>query len=828
MAATHLQVELYTSGRGTYQVELGRFTHATDGSITNLKQTLQIIGEADGGSSISEWDSTVTYKDGDIVYRDGNIYLCIADEADGDPPETLLDDSWELISKGEKPRGELSIIATFNITEANTVITLQNLVGLTSIDWGDGTTDSSLTHTYTAVGEYTAKIYGVTNIGDHAFGQCSNLTSVFLSNSITEIGQYAFWMTKNLTYLTIPDSVTVIREGAISECRNLKRLTVGKGIKEIERWNIVTYTHLEVFEIEAYTPPIINWIDTSHLKKIIVPLESLEAYKTAEGWSDYATLICSYVYTTDRNEFVKECITQNTLTMTDEEKASACEWLGATPFPKQGADNGTFTVLMPNGTRKRVTLAYSNRPSVNSPPIYNPNKTIMVNNAVNDTDAPNWGQVKTYVDNKFDIIDSILSQSGISYQADIVDTYTERITADSENVLDGSKAVLKKVVGNTVSCKNLFDAEYWAQNYQSNGQINIVLTNGNTYTISCVSNIERSDTWLCAVTEDETVASVNIERRLIFTKKGTISLTFTITDDGKVYQLGFCRSGAPVLSQWLSFFNGDYCSDIQVEEGATATEYQPYFTGLKSASFGGIESGGKNLFDTSFIKNRTYANGSSVTVNSDGSIHVVKKAGDAINFNTKTNFPAGTYTLSNGLTRGSEVYFTFANAYTISKPSHTITFKGGEETLYLYSQPNVEDDVVLKPQLEHGTTATEYTPYISPYLYEFPKTPTPMGTTIDFENKKITKEYEYLEQSTPFTEEQLTSYTDYIISKDGKSIMYKLSTPIETPFTAQQSASGNEYTAYKNGTEKVLENDGGEFNADNTLTQNYLFVKEVK
>ena len=247
---------------------------------------------------------------------------------------------FENLGGGATQNGDLSIIATFNITEANTTITLKNLVGMTSIDWGDGTTDSNLTHTYTAVGEYTAKIYGVTYIEHHAFEQCSNLTSVFLSNSITGIGKYAFFMTKNLTYLTIPDSVTVIREGAISVCGNLKRLTVGKGIKEIEKWNIVTNTPLEVFEIEAYTPPIINQIETSHLKKIIVPLESLEAYKTAEGWSGYAALICSYVYTTDRNKFVKEGITQNTETLTDEEKAKAQLWLGITALiEKLKADN---------------------------------------------------------------------------------------------------------------------------------------------------------------------------------------------------------------------------------------------------------------------------------------------------------------------------------------------------------------------------------------------------------------------------------------------------------------------------------------------------------
>ena len=44
----------------------------------------------------------------------------------------------------------------------------------------------------------------------------------------------------------------------------------------------------------------------------------------------------------------------------------------------------------------------------------------------------------------------------------------------------------------------------------------------------------------------------------------------------------------------------------------------------------------------------------------------------------------------------------------------------------------------------------------------------------------------------------------------------------ETDFTAD-----NEYTAYKGGTEKVLENDGNEYGADNTQTVNYIFVKEA-
>ena len=50
----------------------------------------------------------------------------------------------------------------------------------------------------------------------------------------------------------------------------------------------------------------------------------------------------------------------------------------------------------------------------------------------------------------------VLAQSGLiqEYKATIEDTYTERTTADGANVLDGSTAILEKVVGNTVRVDN--------------------------------------------------------------------------------------------------------------------------------------------------------------------------------------------------------------------------------------------------------------------------------------------------------------------------------------------------------------------------------------
>ena len=62
---------------------------------------------------------------------------------------------------------------------------------------------------------------GVTSIGDWAFSDCSNLTSITIPDGVTSIGDEAFGGCSNLTSITIPDSVTSIGADAFSECDNL-------------------------------------------------------------------------------------------------------------------------------------------------------------------------------------------------------------------------------------------------------------------------------------------------------------------------------------------------------------------------------------------------------------------------------------------------------------------------------------------------------------------------------------------------------------------------------------------------------------------------------
>lgn len=75
--------------------------------------------------------------------------------------------------------------------------------------------------------------YVVTNIGENAFAQCKNITSITIPNSVTNIGDYAFQECWKLTSIEIPDSVTSIGKGAFQRCTSLTRIALPNGLTSI-------------------------------------------------------------------------------------------------------------------------------------------------------------------------------------------------------------------------------------------------------------------------------------------------------------------------------------------------------------------------------------------------------------------------------------------------------------------------------------------------------------------------------------------------------------------------------------------------------------------
>ncbi len=177
------------------------------------------------------------------------------------------------------------------------------------IPWDDSTFGASIIrHEYdedTGVGV----IYfngRITTIGNAAFYNCHSLTSVTIPDSVTTIENNAFSNCSILTSVTIPDSVTKIGIAAFGGCRILTSVTIPDSITTIEDNAFSGCRNLTSVYCKAVTPPAggsLMFSGNASGRKIYVPTESVEVYKSAYGWSDYADAIVGYRFNIDPNDY---------------------------------------------------------------------------------------------------------------------------------------------------------------------------------------------------------------------------------------------------------------------------------------------------------------------------------------------------------------------------------------------------------------------------------------------------------------------------------------------------------------------------------------------
>ena len=144
----------------------------------------------------------------------------------------------------------------------------------------------------------------VTSIGTHAF-MYSGLINVNIPNGVTAINYATFLNCTNLTSIIMPNSIKKIGKYAFEKTIQLSSITIGSEVAEIEQEAFLNCTNLKEVYCKSITPPILGTHVFTYRKssygtyynlgcKIYVPRESLDVYKSAAGWSDYASNIEGY------------------------------------------------------------------------------------------------------------------------------------------------------------------------------------------------------------------------------------------------------------------------------------------------------------------------------------------------------------------------------------------------------------------------------------------------------------------------------------------------------------------------------------------------------
>ena len=165
--------------------------------------------------------------------------------------------------------------------------------------------------------EFEGNQYAVTKINDKAFSDNTNLTAVTLPESVVTLGSDAFSGCQSLKTIKIPSKVTAIPDRCFVSCTSLESVIIPEGVttvgldafyscdlntltlpSTITKIDDGVFSHnnnLRTITCNAVTPPMLgdNVFYYSATSSVKVPLQSIAAYRQADGWKNISEY---YVY----------------------------------------------------------------------------------------------------------------------------------------------------------------------------------------------------------------------------------------------------------------------------------------------------------------------------------------------------------------------------------------------------------------------------------------------------------------------------------------------------------------------------------------------------
>lgn len=187
------------------------------------------------------------------------------------------------------------IVCVYNVTSTDSPTTLLYMNNNITYQIIDGVQQQSVqtSYTFSTTGEHIVKYkLSGTAIAQYLFSNCTNLTSVTIPSNVTTIGQYVFSQS-GITSVNIPDGVTRIESYTFNRCNSLLSINIPSGVTYIGDSSFYSCSGLTSITVNATTPPTLvgnNVFDYS-IAPIYVPAASVNAYKAASKWDEYASRI---------------------------------------------------------------------------------------------------------------------------------------------------------------------------------------------------------------------------------------------------------------------------------------------------------------------------------------------------------------------------------------------------------------------------------------------------------------------------------------------------------------------------------------------------------
>ena len=133
----------------------------------------------------------------------------------------------------------------------------------------------------------------ITTIDNNALSGLRNMSACTIGSGVTSIGAWAFKSCSSLENIAIPNSVTSFDARIFDACVNLTSVIFGDNVTQIGGYMFNGCTKLSSVTFNTVTPPPMPYSNTFEgcSCTIYVPAASLNAYKSASGWSTYSSRI---------------------------------------------------------------------------------------------------------------------------------------------------------------------------------------------------------------------------------------------------------------------------------------------------------------------------------------------------------------------------------------------------------------------------------------------------------------------------------------------------------------------------------------------------------